>query len=337
MIEERDNLFITDPEPAPDPAIARFPVVQQLLLLGVILLVIFSTLIIPKSLTLLSQNDATPTLQLEVTETVVPVVPQTLTTDVTVRAKAAYVYDLNTGTVLYEKNATEALPLASITKLMTTLVAYELVPDDTPITILPAAAGQESGGTLTAGETFPVKELADFTLVSSFNSAAYMLAASVGELLGDQDPTEQFVAGMNLKAKELGLSSLVFHNATGLDISATDAGAYGNAKDVSALMGYILKTYPEILQPTMAKRTRLYNTDGDFHEADNTNDIISSIPNLLGSKTGYTDLAGGNLTIVYDAGFNRPVVITVLGSTHSERFSDVKKLVAATEATLSTE
>jgi serine-type D-Ala-D-Ala carboxypeptidase (penicillin-binding protein 5/6) len=334
MNEVPDNIFIT--EPTETESLQKFPVVQQLLILGVILLVIFSTFIIPKSLTLLSSTGATPTLQLEVTETVTPKEEKTLPIDLTVRAKAAYVYDLTNGTVLYEKNADEALPLASITKLMTTLVAYELVPDDTPITISGAAANQESGGTLTAGETFPVKELADFTLVSSYNSAAYMLAASVGELLGDADPTEQFVAGMNLKAQELGLSSLTFHNATGLDISATDAGAYGNAKDVSALISYILMTYPEILQPTMAKRTRLYNTDGGYHEAENTNDIVSAIPNLLGSKTGYTDLAGGNLTIVYDAGFNRPIVITILGSTHNERFTDMKKLVQATEVMLTT-
>ena len=90
------------------------------------------------------------------------------------------------------------------------------------------------------------------------------------------------------------------------------------------LLEYIYLNYPEVLRPTVSLSTRLYNQNGDYHEADNTNQVLLDIPNLLGSKTGYTDLAGGNLTIIFDAGFNRPIIVTVLGSTHSERFSDVK-------------
>jgi D-alanyl-D-alanine carboxypeptidase len=100
-------------------------------------------------------------------------------------------------------------------------------------------------------------------------------------------------------------------------------------------MEYILLNHPEILTPTVTEYTRLYNQSGDFHEAYNTNDILTDIPNLLGSKTGYTDLAGGNLTIAFDAGYNRPIIVTVLGSSRNERFSDIKKLVAAVEEAMS--
>ena len=336
MNPEADNQFILEPEPAVEtnPPRVMFPVMPQLIVLGLILLTIFSAFLIPKTFDLfrVATEDSNPTNNItEVQTTVDPFIP--LAT-VPIKAEAAFVWDIKAGRPLYEKNAEEALPLASITKLMTALVAYELVPEDTPITISNTATAQESGGTLEAGETFAIKELVDFTLVSSFNSAAYMLAASVGELLGEADPGSQFIAGMNIKAEELGLNSLEFHNATGLDISTTKAGAYGSAREVSQLVEYILATYPEILLPTIAKKTRLYNTAGGHHDADNTNEIITDIPNLLGSKTGYTDLAGGNLTVVFDAGYKHPIVITVLGSSHSERFNDVKKFLAATQELL---
>ena len=79
---------------------------------------------------------------------------------------------------------------------------------------------------------------------------------------------------------------------------------------------------------------RVYSDSGNYHDAQNTNDALYLIPNLLASKTGYTDLAGGNLTIAYDAGFNRPIIVTVLGSTQQERFSDVVRLVEAVQSDL---
>ena len=65
-------------------------------------------------------------------------------------------------------------------------------------------------------------------------------------------------------------------------------------------------------------------------QAVNTNERIADIPGLIGSKTGFTRLAGGNLVIAYDAGLNRPIVIAVLGSTRKGRFSDVTTLINAT-------
>ncbi|MEZ4104601.1 MAG: serine hydrolase [Candidatus Paceibacterota bacterium] len=249
-------------------------------------------------------------------------------------ADSAFVWDIKEQRVLYEKESNEVMPLASITKLMTALLAYELVTDNTEIIVGETASRQESGGNLREGEIFAVKSLADFALVSSYNSAAYAIADSVGAMLGDEDSVEQFVAGMNIKAEELNLNNLEFINPTGLDISETKAGAYGTAKEVSFLVEYILLNYPEILKPTTATNFKIYNKAGEYHEADNTNDIITDIPNLLGSKTGYTDLAGGNLTVVVDVGFDHPVVITVLGSTLQDRFTDVETLIKSIQASI---
>jgi D-alanyl-D-alanine carboxypeptidase (penicillin-binding protein 5/6) len=252
-------------------------------------------------------------------------------------AESAYVWDVTRERALYSQNADATLPLASITKLMTALLAYELVPDETPVAVSYAGILQQGQSGLATGERFTARDLADLALIASSNDAAYSLASAVGERLGDQDPTAQFVAAMNIRAEELGFETLEFTNPTGLDRSPREAGAYGSAREVSFLVEYILESYPDLLAATTEARDRIYNAAGEYHAAANTNALISEIPNLLGSKTGYTDLAGGNLTVAFDAGFNRPIVVTVLGSTRSDRFTDVATLVDAARTALSAE
>lgn len=254
--------------------------------------------------------------------------------DVMVRAKAAFVYDVAGKRVLYSKNAEAPLPLASITKLMTALLAHELVDMNADATISTRALMEEGSSDLVPGETLTLEELNKIALVSSSNDAAFALGANVGSLLGNNDPTAQFVSGMNIRAEELELNSFNFKNTTGLDLSPSEAGAIGSARDVSGLMAHILTTNPAMLTPTTKAASRAYSNDGSYHDVENTNEVIYAIPNLLGSKTGYTDLAGGNLTIAFDAGLNRPIIVTVLGSTREERFSDVLRLVRAVQANI---
>lgn len=261
-------------------------------------------------------------------------IPQKLS-NVEVRAKAAYVWDVQNQRALYIKNAETALPLASITKLMTALMAHELVDQNQNAIVSTRALLEEGSSGLAPGERLTYVELNKLALVSSSNDAAFALGASVGSLLGDNDPTAQFVSGMNIRADELKLSTLKFKNTTGLDLSPSEAGAVGSARDVSFLMEYILKNDAEILAPTTKSTGRAYSSSGEYHDYENTNEVIYAIPNLLGSKTGFTDLAGGNLTIAFDAGLNRPIIITVLGSTREERFSDVVRLVNAVRDNIS--
>lgn len=251
-----------------------------------------------------------------------------------VRARAAYVYDVNSGEVLFEKNATEPLPIASITKLMTSMLSYELVDQKETGEVSINALRQSGSSGLAEGEALTIRDLNELALVSSSNDAAFTIAATVGAYLGPNDPAAQFVAGMNLRAEELGLNTMKFKNPTGLDLSPTEPGAVGSAKDVSLLLSYLIKSYPTVIEPSTEPVARVYSANGIYHDAENTNDILYRIPNLIASKTGYTDLAGGNLTIAYDAGFNRPIVITVLGSTRQERFSDVIRLVEAISSDL---
>ena len=311
----------------------RLVIVFQLVILLFILGGLFSAVFIDKK----QAANVTSTVNLEdapLNSRTENDLPQKLS-EVEVSGKSAYVWDVKAKQALYSKNEDKALPLASITKLMTSLLAYELVAADTDVRLSSRAVSQEGGGGLAAGEDFSMKQLNKLALISSSNDAAYALGASAGALLGDQDPSRQFVAGMNLKAEELKLNTLEFKNTTGLDLSPSEPGAVGSAKDVSYLMEYILQNYPELIESTTLGGARIYNSQGEYHDIENTNEIIYAIPNLLGSKTGYTDLAGGNLTVAFDAGMDRPIIVTVLGSTRDERFSDVLRLVNAVRADIS--
>jgi len=309
----------------------RFPILFQLGILGVVLSGIFGVLHIQA----VPDPKPQPNTEILLDTTEYQITPQRIE-GVSVQAEAAFVWDVTNQRALYEKNPNQSLPLASITKLMTALLTHELLADSAYTEIPLSAIRQEGSSGFTAGEELAVKELREIALVSSSNDAAYALAANVGALLGTRDPAGQFVAGMNIRAEELGLHTLEFYNPTGLDESATQPGAVGSAKEISLLMEYILRTFPELITPTQLTATRIYNTAGAYHEVVNTNQVAREIPNLIGSKTGYTDLAGGNLTVAFEAGLDRPIIITVLGSTRDGRFTDVLNLTQAVQKSITT-
>jgi len=134
---------------------------------------------------------------------------------------------------------------------------------------------------------------------------------------------------MNEKVNELGLAQTYFLDEAGLDVSDTQSGAYGSAVDVAKMFAYALDTIPASLEATTLTDT-WFDEGNESYPAINTNKIIGSIPGLIAGKTGYTDLAGGNLVVAFDAGLSEPIIVAVLGSTKSGRFTDVKKLVRAT-------
>lgn len=261
--------------------------------------------------------------------------------DLTLTAKAAYVYDIRSGKVLFSKRADESLPLASLTKVMTAVVATELAPDHQVITVTDTAIQTEGDSGLRVGERWSLKNLLDFALTSSSNDGVAAVAMSLGRTdspyQDDISSEENFIRAMNAKASELGLNNTRFYNETGLDKSTTEGGAYGSARDMSALFTYILKNHPELLEATRQGQIKVSSLDNYIHIAENTDEIVSSIPGIKASKTGFTDMAGGNLVIAFDPEIGRPIVISVLGSTASDRFEDVSKLVQATFKTLSQE
>ena len=252
---------------------------------------------------------------------------------VTLEAKAAYVYDLRTGEVIFSKNEDKRLPLASLTKLMSALVARDISPDYGIVTVGEEALENDGDSGLFRDEKWALKDLLDFSLITSSNDGMRAVALALGALsradATDDEIINDFVGRMNEKASDLGLKNTYFWNETGLDQSDIKGGAYGTAEDVTALMAFIIMEFPDLLAATQESVSEFASLDNNVHVARNTNDIISDIPGLLASKTGFTDTAGGNLSIIFDPELGRPIVVTVLGSTEGGRFDDVKKLVEA--------
>lgn len=238
-----------------------------------------------------------------------------------VEAKSAVVWDTINQREIFTKNPDEPLPLASLTKVMTAVIAKENLNDDQNIEITTDDLKAEGDSKLVVGDNWTVKNLRDFTLLTSSNDGALALASVIAA-----EP--QFVATMNQKAQSIGLLSSKFFNENGLDINTDRGGAYGSAKDMATLFEYTLKNYPEILEATRYKNLEFQSAQKNY-PAENTNSFVDQIPNLLASKTGYTDLAGGNLVVAFDAGLGRPIIISVLGSSAEGRFSDALKLVDA--------
>ena len=133
-------------------------------------------------------------------------------------------------------------------------------------------------------------------------------------------------------AAALNLSQTFAVNGTGLDVNAAISGGYGSAHDLAVLAGALVAHAPDIAAATTLNTVQAVSEGGTSVRVANTDPIINSVPRLLLSKTGYTDLAGGNLALVFDAGIAHPIAVVVLGSSRTSRFTDGMTLVAATLA-----
>jgi len=244
-------------------------------------------------------------------------------------AKSIFVFDVRANKVLFSKNPDERLPLASITKVMTALVAKSMESKKDTVTISQEAIRAEGDSGFKVGEKWSLENLLDFLLTSSSNDGATAVALAFGA-------KKDFINLMNKKADELGMLNTYYFNETGVDLPAQSGesvpkgGAYGTARDTATLFAFILKNYPSLLSATTKAESDISSLNKINHVARNTDLIAENIPGIKGSKTGFTDLAGGNLVIAFDPELGRPIIISVLGSTAEARFTDVEKLVEAT-------
>lgn len=254
------------------------------------------------------------------------------------KAKSAFVQDLRTGRVLYEHEADAQLPLASITKVPLAIAVSEVLSLDAAIKIPRDTTFQGNAERLGAGEVWRIKDILDYTLVSSSNGGAEILAEAADPVIrqwyANAPAKDATLWRMNKLSRDLGLRNTYYLNVTGLDESVTQAGAYGSARDVASLFAYAARTWPNVFAGTTKDGLLLTSVRGSTASAQNTDQALDSIPGLVMGKTGFTDLAGGNLAIVFEAGPARPMVAVVLGSTYDGRFEDMKKLVSATFASL---
>ncbi len=232
-------------------------------------------------------------------------------------AKSAIIYDPANNRILFAKNINTQLPLASITKLMTATIVLQKKSTATLIRITAEDLRAEGDWGLRAGDVVSLSDLLRLGLVASSNDAMAAAAASLGS---------DYLKVMNLTAVNLGLTQTYFLNPTGLDVNQGTSGGYGSAYDVARLAALFYKQHPEFFERTMQASVSIH-ASGRVVTARATATPLGAIPGFIGAKTGYTDLAGGNLVALFDAEVGHPLVAVVLGSSEKGRFDDMKKLV----------
>jgi D-alanyl-D-alanine carboxypeptidase len=236
-------------------------------------------------------------------------------------AHAVFVRDITTGADLFGQNATVALPLASLTKIMTLRIMQKSVGLNTVYTITPEDLVSEGSIGFMPGDAYTVGELVKATLISSSNNATHMLAHATGL------STESFITAMNAEAKALGLDSLHFESITGLDVNEdTVATASGSARDILMLLAREHADHPAVFAASTHPSETIRSTTGKTIALANTNKAIGYLPLLAASKTGYTDVAGGNLAVLWREPAGHLLGATVLGSTEDGRFADMVRL-----------
>ena len=243
-------------------------------------------------------------------------------------AKAAFVADMDSGLTLLNKNADEPLPVASLTKLMSGVVASELIYLERSATVIPAMLGANifdvllgvrlsspfvAGISLVAGEQYTAFDLLYPMLMQSSNQAASAIASFLGE--------DRFVEQMNSKARSLGMEASAF-----VDPSGKGNGNVSNGRDLLKLAKYILEKRRFLFDISKGKDYLVFG-ESDFSELANYNEFAER-PALIGVKNGETKAAGQTYLAVWEfasgeEGRSVRVGMVLLGSTDRKRDAEI--------------
>jgi len=244
-----------------------------------------------------------------------------------IQAKSAISIEVNKQgekRILFQKDIENILPIASLTKLVTAIVASEFYKDTEEINISGEAVSQLGGyGFLRIGEVLLPEELLHIMLIESSNDAAY----AITELIGN----EGFVALMNIKANDIGMSNTHFYNPVGLDPEDMKRPEneinHSTVSDLVKLSTYLIKNYPKILEISSKEQYNLYLDNGGFHHTIfNTNELLVELDNVVGSKTGITEKAGGCLILITENKDKTKHYINIVLNS-PDRFNDMRKLI----------
>ena len=232
-------------------------------------------------------------------------IPQTNAPQIT--AKGALFIDSKTGQIFYAKNAREKLPIASLVKVMTALIALENKNMDDQYLISQRAADMEPDKMLLiAGEKLSLKELLYGIFLVSANDASEVIAE------GTTGSREEFIKLMNIGARQLGMKDTYFANPTGLD--EDDNNSYSTAYDLAILTRYLIRNYPEVVEITKTPHIFIPPTqthqDYDMYSGIN---LITTYPGVVGFKTGFTPESGLTLITLARKG-NHEIIGVLLGS-----------------------
>ncbi len=253
-------------------------------------------------------------------------------------AEYAIVMD-SEGTVYFERNATSSTQIASITKVMTAVVALDAVRDgvvssDTSVTVSAAAAavGESSAG-LQAGDVMSLETALKALLVPSGNDAAVAIAETVGAALSgssDADAAEAaFVDKMNATASDLGCVDTVYENPHGLDFDEYEGSLHSTAADVAKVVQHAM-TNEEFRSIVSGGSTAIVVDRADGSKAtidlESTDEFLDIYEYAIGVKTGFTELAGESFAGAANNGERELYAIVLHSSSESQRFADAEAL-----------
>ena len=233
-----------------------------------------------------------------------------------INARAYLVYDTHSSRILIEKNIKERLPIASLTKILSAVVALEKFSPEDIVSITEASIkvdGEKQE--LYLGEKISLRNLFKLMLIESSNDAAYAVANFAKE------KGINFVKEMNTKAGALGMNNSLFTDPAGLDDSA-----YSSAEDLIRLVEYSLN-YQEIWNISAEKTAIVESTDLKIkHSITTTNRLLGFLSDIIGGKTGRTDGALECLILITAVpNYPSKIISIVLGS--NDRFGDTQKLI----------
>lgn len=244
-------------------------------------------------------------------------------TEEQITASAVYFVEVTAGETLFEKNSNQKLPVASLNKIMTAIIALEHKDWLDEVIISQSASQVEPDKMLLkTSEKLTVEELIYGMFLISANDAAEALAQSS---TGSRD---QFITMMNIKAKQLGMDNTYFTNPTGLDEDpSADSGQvqYSTAYDVALMSRYLIKTFPDILNISSTYHKFIPQTDKhqDYDMYSGVN-LLTTYDGVIGLKTGFTPQAGYTLVTVAKRGDK--IVLGVLLNSDNRR-DEAKKLL----------
>lgn len=244
------------------------------------------------------------------------------TADLDLDVKEYCLIDANTGTILAEKNCTDRREVASMVKLMTSLLTMEKIENgewtlDTELLVSDYAASMEgSQAFLDAGKTYKIDDLLKSVIVASANDSSVVLAE------GYSGSEAKFVDEMNKKAKEVGLENTLYGNSTGLPA----LNQYSTAEDIAKLLNVVSKheLYHKYSTIWMDK---LVHESGRETELVNTNRLVKYYPGCDCGKTGFTDEAGYCLSASAKRNDMRLISVVMGAKTASDRFSTSASLL----------
>ena len=231
-------------------------------------------------------------------------------------ARIALIYDRASGRIIYEKNGNKQTPMASTTKILTSIVILENADLKETVTIGSKAAG--TGGSrlgLKKNDKITVNDLLYGLMLRSGNDAAVALALHVGGSI------EGFADMMNKKAEELGLTNSHFVVPHGLD----NEGHYTTAYELAKMADYALNI-PKFKEIVSSKSATIY-INGYPKAINNTNNLLGSVSGVYGVKTGFTNGAGRCLVSSCKRGELDIITVVIGANTNNQRTADTKELI----------